>query len=181
MRILRRVENSVLWLSVDNPTAASNLQRQAQKSGVAAQRIIFAQRLEGLPEHLARLRIADLFLDTLPYNAHATAMDALWAGLPLLTCMGETFAGRVAASLLRAVDLPQLVTTTQGQYEATAIELAGDPARLAQLKDRLHRNRLLKPLFDTTLLGRHLENAYTQMYGRYHADLSPENIDVPAG
>jgi predicted O-linked N-acetylglucosamine transferase (SPINDLY family) len=131
-----------------------------------------------LPEHLARLRVADLFLDTLPYNAHATASDALWAGLPLLTCMGETFAGRVAASLLRALDLPQLVTTTREQYEATAIELASDPARLAEFKARLRRNRLTMPLFNTEQYTRHLENAYTQVYERYQADLNPEHIYV---
>jgi protein O-GlcNAc transferase len=177
MRILKQVEGSVLWLLEDNKTAVNNLRKEAQARDVNAGRLIFAQRTP-LSEHLARHRAADLFIDTLPYNAHTTASDALWAGLPVLTCMGESFAARVAASLLHAIGLPELVTTTQEQYEATAIELASDPGRLAEVKDRLRRNRLTMPLFDTEQFTRHLENAYTQMYDRYQADLSPEHIYV---
>jgi protein O-GlcNAc transferase len=177
MRILKQVEGSVLWLLVDNETAALNLRREARARDVDAGRLIFAARM-ALPEHLARHRAADLFIDTLPCNAHTTASDALWAGLPVLTRTGESFAARVAASLLYAIGLPELVTTTQEQYESTAIELAGDPGRLAEFKDRLHRNRLTMPLFDTERFTRHVENAYTQMYERYQADLSPEHIYI---
>ena len=129
-------------------------------------------------EHLARLRLADLFIDTLPYNAHATASDALWAGLPVLTCAGEAFAGRVAASLLNAIGLPELVTSTQEEYESLAIELAGNPERLRQIRQRLARNRSAAPLFDTRLFATHLEAAYTAMYERYLAGLPPEHIHV---
>ena len=177
MRILRKVPGSVLWLLEDNETAADNLRREAQAWDVSAARLVFAQRMP-LAEHLARHRAADLFLDTLPYNAHTTASDALWAGLPVLTRMGESFAARVAASLLNASRLPELVTTAEDQYEATAVALASNPGRLAEFKDRLHRNRLTTPLFDTEQFTRHLENAYTQIYERYQTDRSPEDIYV---
>jgi protein O-GlcNAc transferase len=127
-------------------------------------------------EHLARQRAADLFLDTLPYNAHTTASDALWAGVPVLTRTGESFASRVAASLLRAVGLPELVATSAEGFEALAVELAGDPSRLAELRTRLARNRLTTPLFDTAALARHLERVYAQMYERHQAGLAPEHI-----
>ncbi|HEY4751549.1 MAG TPA: tetratricopeptide repeat protein [Steroidobacteraceae bacterium] len=178
MRILRQVTGSVLWLAAVNETAANNLRKEAESRGVAAGRLLFARRMASSPEHLARYRTADLFIDTLPYNAHATASDALWAGLPVLTRRGESYAARVGASLLNAIGLPELVTTTPEQYEATAIELASNPARLAEFKDKLRRNRLTMPLFDTEQFTRHLENAYTQMYERYQADLSPEHIYV---
>jgi protein O-GlcNAc transferase len=131
-----------------------------------------------LPEHLARHKAADLFLDTTPCNAHTTASDALWAGLPLLTCMGESFASRVAASLLNAIGLPELVTESLVEYEALAITLATTPVKLKTLKDKLERNRLTTPLFDTELFTKHIEEAYTQIYERYQADLSPEHIEV---
>src|ERR1700683_788284 len=178
MRILRQVTGSVLWLAAVNETAANNLRKEAESRGVAAGRLLFAKRMASFAEHLARYRTADLFIDTLPYNAHATASDALWAGLPVLTRSGESYAARAGASLLNAIGLPELVTTTPEQYEATAIELASNPARLAEFKDRLRRNRLTMPLFDTEQFTRHLENAYTQMYERYQADLSPEHIYV---
>lgn len=177
MRILNRVEGSVLWLLEDNATAAGNLRKEAGARGVDAARLIFAGRMP-LAEHLARHRAADLFLDTLPCNAHTTASDALWAGLPVLTCMGEAFASRVAASLLKAIDLAELVTTTQEQYEVLAVDLAANPERLGQIKLKLERNRLTTPLFDTALFTRHLEAAYTQMVERYQADLPPGHIFV---
>ena len=177
MRILGRVDDSVLWLLEDNETAANNLRREAEIRGVSAARLIFAPRLP-LPEHLARHRAADLFIDTLPCNAHTTASDALWAGLPVLTRMGESFAARVAASLLNAIGLSELITTTQEQYEALAIELASNPGRLAEISQKLNRYRLTEPLFDTELYTGHLENAYVQMYERYQADLNPDDIDV---
>jgi protein O-GlcNAc transferase len=177
MRILKQVEGSTLFLLAENATARRNLRKEAVERGVAADRLVFGERLP-IPEYLARYRAADLFLDTLPYNAGTTASDALWAGLPVLTRSGESFAARVAASLLNAIGLPELITTTQQQYEATAIELANDPARLTEFKTRLQRNRLAMPLFDTGDFTRHLENAYTQMYERYQADLSPDHIHV---
>jgi len=177
MRILRQVEGSSLLLLAENMTAQRNLRKEAVERGVAADRLVFGERV-AVPEYLARYRSADLFLDTLPYNAGTTASDALWAGLPVLTRMGQSFAARVAASLLNAIGLPELVTTTQQQYEAMAIELASDPARLAQLKDRLSRNRLSTPLFDTEQFTVHLENAYMQMYERYQTGLSPEHIYI---
>jgi protein O-GlcNAc transferase len=179
MRILKQVEGSILWLLEDNETAADNLRREAEARGVEPGRLVFARRMP-LPEHLARHRSADLFIDTLPYNAHTTASDALWAGLPVLTCVGESFAARVAASLLNAVGLPELVTATQEQYEAMAVALAGNAARLAELKEKLSRNRLTTPLFDTGRFTQHLEDAYTQMHQRYQAGLSPDHIYVDA-
>src|SRR5208283_6171270 len=143
-----QVEGSVLWLLEDNETAARNLRREAEARGVSAARLIFAARMP-LPEHLARHLAADLFIDTLPCNAHTTASDALWTGLPVLTCTGESFAARVAASLLNAIGLPELITTTQDHYEALAIELATHPDRLMGLRAKLAENRLTMPLFDT--------------------------------
>jgi predicted O-linked N-acetylglucosamine transferase (SPINDLY family) len=177
MRILRRVDGSVLWLFEDNPTAACNLRKEANARGVSVGRLIFAKRMP-LAEHLARHRAADLFIDTLPYNAHTAASDALWTGLPLLTCIGQTFAGRVAASLLKAIDLPELITTTQEQYETLAIELATNPQLRKQIRHKLERGRLTTPLFDTQLFTRHIEDAYAQMYERYQADLPPDHIYV---
>jgi predicted O-linked N-acetylglucosamine transferase (SPINDLY family) len=180
MRILRRVEDSVLFLVADNATVQRNLRREAINRGVAEGRLVFGRRLPN-PEYLSRFRTADLFLDTLPYNAGTTASDALWAGLPVLTRMGESFSARVAASLLHAIGLPDLVTTTEAQYEATAVTLAREPARLTALKDRLCRNRLAMSLFDTAQFTVHLENAYTQMYERYHANCNPEHIRFSQG
>jgi predicted O-linked N-acetylglucosamine transferase (SPINDLY family) len=178
MRILSKVPGSVLWLSATHPTAQSNLRREAMSRGVEPQRLIFAARLASLPEHLARHRVADLFLDTLPYNAHTTASDALWAGLPVLTQLGETFAGRVAASLLSAIDLPELITSSPAQYEALAIDLATDPQRLARLKERLAQNRLSTPLFDTRRFTQHLEDAFTIIHTRHQAGLPTADIVV---
>src|SRR5262249_3246374 len=130
MRILRRVEGSALWLLEENETASANLRKAAERAGIDPARLVFSGRLPG-PDHLARHRLADLFIDTFPCNAHTTASDSLWAGLPVLTRAGESFPARVAASLLRAVGLPELVTTTLEQYEGVAIDLAMNPARLA--------------------------------------------------
>ena len=181
MRLLRQLENSVLWLSNTNDTAIRNLQREAQNRGVDPRRLVFAQRVPLNQDHLARHQLADLFLDTLPYNAHASASDALWAGLPVLTCLGETFAGRVAASLLNAIGLPELITTTSEAYEQMAIDLATQPAKLAAIKRKLAENRLTKPLFNTRLFTGHLEAAYTAMYERHQAGLAPDHIVIPSG
>jgi predicted O-linked N-acetylglucosamine transferase (SPINDLY family) len=128
---------------------------------------------------LARHRIADLFLDTQPYGAHATAVDALWAGLPIVTCLGSAFAGRVAASLLNAVGLPELVTASLDEYEVLAIELATNPGKLAIIKSKLAYNRLTTPLFDTKLFTKHIEAAYLAMYERHRTGLQPEHISIP--
>ena len=178
MRILRQVDGSVLWLLEDNAKAASNLRQEAENRGVHPERLIFAKRMPR-PDHLARHRLADLFLDTLPYNAQATASDALWAGLPVLTRIGETFAGRVAASLLNAIGLTELIASTPQAYEALAIELATNAEKLAALKRKLANNRLTTPLFDTGLFTKHIEAAYTAMYERYQAGLAPDHIVVP--
>jgi len=177
MRILNRVEGSVLWLFEENPTAAHNLRQEALRRKVSAERLVFAKRMMP-PEHLARHRVADLFVDTLPCNAHTTASDALWAGLPVLTCRGEAFAGRVAASLLNALQLPELITATRAEYEALAVELATNPSRLAGIKQKLAAKRIDTPLFDTRLYTQHLENAYAQVYARHAAGLPPVDLYI---
>lgn len=177
MRMLAVVDGSVLWLLRDNADAADNLGREASHRGIDPSRLVFADRLP-IPEHLARHRAADLFLDTLPYNAHTTAADALWAGLPVLTCPGATFAGRVAASMLRAVGLPELIAPSLDEYERLAIALAADRGRLAEIRTRLAGNRLAKPLFDTALFTRRMEAAFTAMHARHQAGLPPDHIEV---
>ena len=177
VRTLKAVEASVLWLFEDNQTAAMNLQKEAKLRGLDPIRLIFAKHMD-LPEHLARHKAADLFLDTFHCNAHTTASDALWAGLPVLTCMGESFASRVAASLLYAIELPELVTKTQVDYEALAIDLATNQVKLKGIKDKLESNRLTTPLFNTALFTKHIEVAYTEMYERYQADLLPDHIYI---
>jgi len=177
MRILSQVEGSVLWLLEDSVTAATNLKQEALARGIEPERLIFAKRM-GLPEHLARHHLADLFLDTLPYNAHTTASDALWAGLPVLTCVGETFPGRVAASLLKAIGLPELIAESRKEYMEMAIQLANDPQRLKSIRNRLAENRLTTPLFDSTLFTKHIEAGYQKAYDRYHDGLSPAHIFV---
>ena len=178
MRIIRQVGGSVLWLLEDNTTAAINLRKEAVRRGIEADRLVFAPRMP-LPEHLARHRAADLFLDTLPCNAHTTASDALWAGLPVLTRIGETFAGRVAASLLNAIGLPELITSTPQAYEELAIELAINSDRLAYIKRKLTNNPLNAALFDINRFTRNIESAYVAMYERYQSDLPPDHIYVP--
>ena len=143
-------------------------------------RLVFAARVP-LAEHLARHRLADLFLDTLPYNAHTTTSDALWAGLPVLTCLGETFAGRVAASLLRAADLPDLVTTSLKDYEALALRLAREPRALAALRERLHRQRDSCLLFDTDRFCSHLESAYQTMHQNQQSGHMPRSFSLEVG
>jgi predicted O-linked N-acetylglucosamine transferase (SPINDLY family) len=175
MRLLAAVEGSVLWLLEDNPAASRNLRREAAVRGIGPERLVFAQRAN-LDAHLARHRLADLFLDTLPYNAHTSCSDALWAGLPVITCSGETFAGRVAASLLRAVGLPELVTESLGDYEALAARLARDPTGLAVLKAKLLHNRNTYPLFDTARFTRNLEAAYRVMMERHQQGLPPAHF-----
>lgn len=177
MRILGRVEGSVLFLYAHNRAASINLRKEARSRGIDPERLVFGERL-AIPEYLARYRAADLFLDTLPYNAGTTASDALWAGLPVLTRVGEAFASRMAASLLNAIDLPELITYTQRQYEDLAVQLATDPLRLARIKQRLAEKRLTASLFDTPRFTRHLEAAFTELYRRYQSDLPKEDLHV---
>ncbi len=177
MRILTRVPDSVLMLVAADPAIENNLRAQAARHSVDPDRLVFVGRLNP-PDYLARCRAADLFLDTLPYNAGATASDALWAGLPVLTCMGKAFAGRAAASLLRAVDLPELITSTPAEYEDLAVALARDQPRLNTFRAQLDDNRLTSRLFDTALFTRNLESAYTMIHARFQAGQPPDHIEV---
>ena len=177
MRLLQAVPGAVLWLLGDNQWAAENLRREARARGVDANRLVFAPRLK-LAEHLARHRLAHLFLDTLPVNAHTTASDALWAGLPVLTCAGNAFAARVAGSLLHAVGLAELVTHSPEQYEALALRLATDTHVLQGLRNRLAQNRLSSPLFDTDRFRRHIEAAYTTMWEIWRHGENPRAFAV---
>jgi protein O-GlcNAc transferase len=177
LSLLRRIPGSVLWLLQGRPEAARNLRARAAAGGVAPERLIFAPPLP-LPQHLARHRLADLFLDTLPYNAHTTASDALWAGLPVLTCGGGTFAARVATSLLHAAGLPELAVDSPEAYQALALELAGDPRRLAELKQKLAAQRLTCPLFDDVRFARHMEAAFAAMHARRLSGAPPRSFAV---
>jgi predicted O-linked N-acetylglucosamine transferase (SPINDLY family) len=177
MRILHRNNNSVLWLLQDYPAASGNLRREAGARGIAPDRLIFAKH-EPLDRHLARLRLADLMLDTLPYGGHTTASDALWAGTPVLTRAGKTFAGRVAASLLNAIGLPELITDSSDDYEALACDLAGNPRRLQEIRAKLTHNRDIMPLFDTVRMTRNLESAYVQMWERHQRGEQPASFAV---
>jgi len=178
MKILSNVEGSILWLSDGNETGIANLKKEAKKHGINSDRLIFAPRLELREDHLNRIKLADLFLDTLPYNAHATTSDALQVGLPVLTCIGESFASRVAASLINSVGLTELITKTNEQYEKTAIDLATKPSKLKSIKDKLEKNLTTSPLYDTPLYVKQIESAYKSMYKRYQEDKSPEHIYV---
>jgi predicted O-linked N-acetylglucosamine transferase (SPINDLY family) len=177
MAILRAVPESVLWLLQASEHTANNLRREAQERGVSPDRLIFAPKVP-TDQYLARQRCADLFLDSLPYNAHTTTSDALWVGLPVLTCMGQAFASRVAASLLRAVELPELITEDGDAFEARAIELARDPVQLKALRKRLEENRLHAPLFDIERLARAIEDAYLQVHARREAGHPPASLRI---
>ena len=177
MRLLGRVESSVLWLLKSNKWAEQNLKREAEARGISAERLVFAEKVPQA-EHLARHKLADLFLDTFNVNAHTTASDALWAGLPVVTKLGEGFAARVAGSLLTAIGLPELITQSEEAYEALALALATDPKQLGEIKSKLDRNRLTQPLFDSQMYTRHLEAGYQMAYDRYFNELSAEVILV---
>lgn len=177
MRLLKGVPGSVLWLLGTSAVQQDNIRAEAARRGVAGERIVFAARLKPA-EHLRRLGLSDLYLDNVPYNAHTSASDALWAGVPVLTCQGIAFAGRVAASLLHAVGLPELVCDTPQQYEAMALELALSPARLAELKSRLAANRTVFPLFDTARFTRNLERAFETMVALHARGAAPEAFAV---
>jgi predicted O-linked N-acetylglucosamine transferase (SPINDLY family) len=167
----------VLFVYAEHEATEINLRAHAAQLGVDPRRLVFGERLPP-PEYLARYRATDLFLDTLPYNAGATASDALWAGLPVVTLAGEAFASRIAASLLMALDVPELITSTQQQYEQLAIELALDPHQLAQIRAKIQDNRPFSPLFDTPRFARNLEAAYVAIHDRYQAGLPPDHIKL---
>ncbi|MDR3462923.1 MAG: tetratricopeptide repeat protein [Beijerinckiaceae bacterium] len=177
MDLLRELPGSVLWLFATNEIATTNLRHHAAARGIDPNRLVFAPRRPN-SEHLARLKLADLFLDTLPYNAHTTASDALWAELPVLTCLGDTFAGRVAASLLTAVGLPELITDSLEAYKTKALALAQDPSELRRIRRKLAANRLVTPLFDSDRYVRNFEAALTRMFEQRQSGLAPEAFTV---
>lgn len=177
-QIMLNVEKSVLWLSASHPDAMLNLRKEARKRGVNADRIIFASHAPTQADYLTRLAHSDLFLDTLPYNAHSTGCDALWAGVPILTLQGEGFTGRVASSLLAAVGLPELIASSEREYIDLAISLATDPARMGQLRKKLEANRFTAPLFDTPRYARNFEAGLAAALERYRDNLSPDDIYV---
>jgi protein O-GlcNAc transferase len=180
MRLLSRIEGSVLWLPAANAAASANLRSEAGRRGVNPARLVFAPRVPANEDHLARQSLADLFLDTSPYNAHSSAGDALWAGLPVLTCMGATLAARVAASQLHAIGLPELVTTSLDEYEALAFRLASEPERLGALKAKLVVHRRTHALFDTARFCRGIEAAYVTMLERHRRGEPPQGFAVAA-
>lgn len=177
MTILTQVPDSVLWLLEDEPTARRNLTQAAAAAGVAATRLVFAQRMSA-EEHLARHACADLFLDTAPYNAHTTTSDALWTGLPVLTHPGKSFASRVAASLVRAAGLPEMVVESDVVYVERAVMLARDPEQLSALRQRLLAQREALPLFDAARFTRHLEDAFVQIHARSQNGLAPDHVQI---
>jgi protein O-GlcNAc transferase len=177
MRLLRAVPNSVLWLRDSNDAATRNLRQTARGAGIDTDRLVFAPSVENYSLHLGRFAAADLFLDSFPYNAHTTASDALWTGLPVLTCAGETFASRVAGSLLHAVGLPELVSDSMAEYERLALHLASAPDTLRRLRSRLQENRDAATLFDTPRFARELESAYLQMWQEHSAGRPPRRIE----
>ncbi len=178
MRLLGAVDGSVLWLLADSPALMANLRREAEARGIAGRRLIFAPK-SARDHHFGRHLLADLFLDTRPYGAHTTAADALWTGLPVVTCAGQSFAARVAVSLLHAIGTPELITTTPETYEARALDLARDPGRLAALRAKIIRHRDTAPLFNTDRFRRHVEAAYQTMWQRAEAGLAPITFQVP--
>ena len=177
MRLIKKVEKSVLWLIKDNDVAVYNLKKEAEKRGVKSDRIIFAKHIP-VTEHLARHKIADLFVDTFPYTAHTTCSDALWSGLPVITRTGQSFASRVAGSLLNAVNLKELITKTEKEYEDLILKLAKNPNQLKEIKNKLKKNRLKEPLFNSKLYTKKIESAYKKVYERYNSDLPLKNIEI---
>ena len=180
MRLLHQLPDSVLWLAGYRPSVVRNLRAAAGEHGIAPERLIFAEHRPKHEDHLVRYALADLFLDTFPFNAHATASDALWYAVPVVTCMGRSFASRVAASLLHTVGLPELITHDLHGYEAKVLELAGNPARLARIREHLASNRRTHALFDTDRFRRHLESAYRTMWERQQRGEPPETFVVQA-
>ena len=177
MRLLQKVEHSVLWLMVGNDTAESNLKCEAEKRGINPWRLVFAKKLPKA-EHLARIKLADLVLDTRVYNGHTTTSDALWAGVPVVTMQGNHFASRVSSSLLHAIELPELISTDLENYEALALRLALKPEALLAIRNKLQKNQNSAPLFDTARYTRNLEKAYQEIWQRHQDGKKPEHIDI---
>ena len=177
MNILKKTNNSILWLLEENFLNKKNILKEAKNLGVLDNRIIFADKIKN-SEHLARHKLADLFLDTLPYNAHTTASDALWSGLPVLTCLGHSFQGRVAASLLNSVGLSNLITKSLDEYEKLAIEFANKEKNIIDIKNKLYNNLKTSSLFNTKIFTYHMEKAYKKIYERYKSHLKPDNITI---
>jgi predicted O-linked N-acetylglucosamine transferase (SPINDLY family) len=177
MRLLVKVEGSVLWLLAGNPTGVRNLKRAAEAAGIDPSRLVFASRAKPA-EHLARHRLADLFLDTLPYNAHTTASDALWAGVPHIAYLGDTFSARVSASIVSAMGVPELIVRGVDEYRGLALRLVRDREALAALRARITVNRLTAPLFDSRRFIRHLEAGYLAMWQRRVEGRPPDHIAV---
>jgi predicted O-linked N-acetylglucosamine transferase (SPINDLY family) len=186
MDILKAVPGSVLWLLKPNDTAVRNLIKEAKARGVDAERLIFTERevvsmdqeKARIGRYLASYKLADLFLDTWPYNAGTTAVDALWAGLPVLTKKGKALVARMATEALRGIEVPELITKTPEEYKELAIELAHNPDKLKLLREKIQRNRLTTSLFDPVANTRHIENAYLEMYRRYAAGEQPNDFIV---
>jgi predicted O-linked N-acetylglucosamine transferase (SPINDLY family) len=178
VRILKETEDSILWLQNGGQTAQNNLTKEFESAGIRIDRVVFAERLPSLQDHLARYKLADLFLDTFPYGAHTTASDSLWAGLPILTHAGKSFATRVAASLLNNIGIPELIARTQEEYFSLAVELAKNPEKLVPIRAKFERNRMTIPLFNTRIFAQHIESAYQAAYDRYHLGLPPDHIYV---
>ena len=177
MNLLKKVKGSVLWLLVENSTARENLKKEAAKRNIDESRIIFA-KIMPLADHLARHRCADLFIDTFPYTAHTTCSDALWAGLPVVTRIGNSFASRVSASLLNAIGLPELISHSEKEFENLALELANDKDKLEKIKIKLEKNKISKSLFNTEIYTKNIESSYRTIYNRYLNNLSAEDIEI---
>jgi len=176
-RILQSVEGSVLIVYANNELSKTNLTKEIVRRGIEAERLIFGASLDR-PEYMARYRTADLFLDTQPYNAGTTASDALRMGLPMLTLKGESYQSKMGASILTALNLPELITLTPEEYESLAIELASNPDKLKIIKDKLASNLSTAPLYNTPLFTKNLESAFTEMYENHHKGLEPDHIYV---
>jgi protein O-GlcNAc transferase len=177
MQILREVPGGVLWLFADHPILQGNLRKEAQARGIDSARLVFAPRTD-YPQHLARLQLADVFLDTLPFNAGTTASDALWAGVPVITRSGEAFAARMAGSLLHAIGMPELIAASPEEYVALAVRLGKEPEFLAATKAKLAANRATCPLFDTGRFRRHIEAAYVAMWERTQRGEPPDHLTI---
>jgi predicted O-linked N-acetylglucosamine transferase (SPINDLY family) len=177
MKILNKIDKSVLWLMNSNKWAKNNILKQAELNNINSSRIIFANNLSHL-EHLERHRHADLFLDTFNYNAHTTASDALWGGLPIITKQGSQFAARVASSLLSALDLNELITNTDEEYEKLILDYASQPIKLKEIKEKLDRNKNNKPLFNTQKYTRDFELSMLKICELYLNGEKPRDIII---
>jgi len=178
MKILKQVEDSVLWLNNENNISTNNLKKKIKQTNIDQKRIIFADRMNSMEDHLARHKSADLFLDTYPFGSHTTSSDSLLVGLPVVTLVGQSFPSRVAGSILKAINIPELITHTKEEYENLILDLATDKNKLNQIKDKLIKNRLTTPLFDTKLYTKNIESAYIKIYERHLNNLPIENIEI---